>query len=106
MGTELKMAPKKKTPAKKAPAKKSPVKKAISKKSPKKAAAKGDKKEKVKRAPSAYNVFMRRNSRSSRSPTPRWTTRSASRWQLATGRSQRSKFVVGRDKQLVVSGWL
>ena len=60
---------KKKSPAKKAPAKKAaPAKKTIAKKSPakkapaKKSAAKksaGKKEEKVKRAPSAYNLFMK-----------------------------------------------
>merc|ERR1712167_149920 len=69
MGSTQKMAKapaKKKTPAKKAPAKKT-IKKAAPKKSPakkktatkKKSGAK-DKKDKVKRAPSAYNVFMKK----------------------------------------------
>lgn len=45
----------KKAAAKKAPAKKAPAKKAIAKKP----AAKKEKKDKVPRAPSAYNLFMK-----------------------------------------------
>ena len=47
-------------PAKKSAAKKAPAKKTIAKKAPaKKSAGKAEKKEKVKRAPSAYNLFMK-----------------------------------------------
>ena len=47
-------------PAKKSAAKKAPAKKAAAKKAPaKKSAGKIEKKEKVKRAPSAYNLFMK-----------------------------------------------
>merc|ERR1711998_581323 len=75
MGENTKMAkaaPAKKSPAKKAapkkkaaPAKKSAKKTPAAKKSPKKKTAKKgtgkkDKKDKVKRAPSAYNVFMKK----------------------------------------------
>merc|ERR1711981_402793 len=56
--TAKKKAPVKKT-VKKAPAKKSAKKAAPAKKSAKKSAKKTDKKDKVKRAPSAYNLFMK-----------------------------------------------
>lgn len=48
-------------PAKKSAAKKAPAKKTIAKKAPAKKSAgkKEEKKEKVKRAPSAYNLFMK-----------------------------------------------
>merc|ERR1740130_470168 len=59
-----KVSAKKAAPAKKAAAKKSPAKKPAAKKSPakkiaKKSAGKKEKKEKVPRAPSAYNIFMK-----------------------------------------------
>merc|ERR1711990_1435298 len=78
MGTKsldymAKAAPAKKSPAKKAapkktikkkatPAKKkaAPAKKSPKKKTAKKGTGKKDKKDKVKRAPSAYNVFMKK----------------------------------------------
>merc|ERR1712167_417277 len=71
MGENTKMAkaaPAKKSPAKKAAPKKTIKKKATpakkkaapAKKSAKKGTGKKDKKDKVKRAPSAYNVFMKK----------------------------------------------
>merc|ERR1711865_1038069 len=88
-------AKKKATPAKKPAAKKTAAKK-TAKKSPakkgaKKATAKKDKKDKVKRAPSAYNIFMKKELEKLKKSHQAKNTRSASRWRLATGLSRRNK---------------
>merc|ERR1712072_1132499 len=61
--TAKKKAPVKKTvkaaPAKKSAKKAAPAKKSAKKSAKKTTAKKGDKKDKVKRAPSAYNLFMK-----------------------------------------------
>merc|ERR1711934_975057 len=83
------------------------AKAAKAKASPKKKAASGKKKaitkEKKPRAPSAYNIFMKKELEKLKSPTPTSTTRSASKWPPATGGSRRSRWSVKVERHLTHS---